>query len=279
MRLVHPWVSCLLCALLAACAGAPSKSARPEVAPLQVRDCATLYPHPDAVADVAGPGIMPAVLAAAGQGYLSTMRFQKCRADNAKDKNTYLQQVGNQLRYDLAQVQEGIKTYEAQVADGQAQSAAYNADCTAPGLDRPHYQACLQREEKLNQFIAQVNGSYPDLKARQEALNSRVMAYNEDGRGMSGELHDTYADYTATVRPLGRWLDQVRNLLNLPANQPQARQSACPEVAVPAKTVEEMDSMAAGFVSCLGRMPEVELVQPLPSSSGLAALAGARHRP
>lgn len=279
MRLVRPWVPCLVCALLAACAGAPSRSARPEVTPLQVRDCAILYPHPDAVADAAGPGIMPVALAAVGQGYLSTMRFQRCRADNANDKNTYLQQVGNQLRYDLAQVQEGIKTYEAQVADGQAQSAAYNADCKAPDLDKPHYQACLQREEKLNQFIAQVNGSYPDLKSRQEALNSRVVAYNEDSRGMSDEMRGTYADYTATIKPLGRWMDQVRNLLNLPVNQPQARQGACPAVTVPAKTVEEMDSMAAGFVSCLGRMPEVELVEPPPSGSGLAALTGADHGP
>jgi len=279
MHHIRFWISCLLCALLAACAGAPSRSARPVVAPLQLRDCATLYPHPDSVVDVTGPGVMPAALVATGQGHLSAVRFQKCRVDNAKDKNAYLKQLGAQLQYDLTQVQADVATYEKQSADGQAQSAAYNTDCKAPNLDNVHYRACLKRAEELNKFIAQVNAEYPILEARHDDVNNRVAAYDQDARAMPDELRGTYADYTAALKPLGRWMDQVRNLLYLPANQAQARQADCPAVSVPAKTIDEMESMAADFVSCLGRMPEVELVQPLPSSSGFAALAGADHGP
>ena len=262
MRSCGVWIGSILCVLLCACAANPPRPSQASLVPPQPRDCDKLFPHPDVPPLDVAAGILPADLAEAGAWRLMLSRFHKCRQDNLSDRDRYLQSQGDALQAEERQLQEDMTAYQQRIAAAQAESDEYNAACQVQGLDPAHYQSCVQRQQQVNQDIAQVNDAYRGLERRQADQSQRIAAFDGEVTAIPESIQTAYQDYQAAVREQGHWLDMARGLIALPVNLGTVKPAACPSVQQPPKDLPEMDAMSEGLVACLRRMPAGLLLPP-----------------
>lgn len=279
MRRSGLWLGGPACLVLAACAGTPSQSQRDTLAAPQPRDCVGLFPYQEAPLPVLGAGILPADLAAAGARSLASSRFHKCVQDNLADRDHYLQALSEELSAENRHLQDEVASYEQRSSAAQAASADYNAACKVQGLGASQYQACLQREQQLNQEIADVNAAYAVLQSRKVEQDAKIAAYNQGIRTLPGDVQAAYRDYQGAVRNQEHWLDMTRALIASPANQRPVAAAACPQLQQPGMTLPEMDALTEALVACLRRMPASLLVPAPPPTSPAQTTPTAADRP
>lgn len=240
--------------LLSACA--PIRPTRPEVPAFTPLDCASLYPHPDAIPDLdpAAPTPAPAELAAQGEARLALARFLGCQQDNTTGQDRYLAAIGKQLQYDRGQMQADIAGYEKRNDADVTAKAQYQADCSQPELSHEQYLNCMQRAQDLNAELTAANSVNSGLKARNDALNARIQDYDQEIGPAPGAIRDAYALYNAAVKSEGAWLDRARYLVSSPEYRSTAQAAGCPDIAAAPRSVEAMHDLAESLIACLKRV-------------------------
>jgi hypothetical protein len=237
--------------LLTACA--PVKPSRPDLPPLQLADCAALYPHQDRVPDLSPAEATPppAQLADLGAAHLALARFQGCQQDDAVLQNQHLAALARQLQYDQAQLRDDTAAWQKRDDSAKAVRDQYQAECAQPDLPDAQYQSCVQRSRDLNTEIAALNAANAGLSQRNDALNARIQDYDRQAAAAAGAVPDAYSAYTAALKSEADWLDRARYLVNSTEYRSAAAAAGCPDVMTSPKTVDAMHVLSTSLIACL----------------------------
>ena len=179
----------------------------------------------------------------------------KAAMEAAEQKNKTLAAEGNKLNSDQKELVSSVAAWNKENDELKARIADNQANCSPDKkLNQDQYNACKAQIAQLNTDIAKVNADNADLNKRNKDLNERIPKYNNDIKGIRGEIDAGYAAYNAALKKEAAWLDQARTQMSSSAFTSYGKKAGCPDVTKNTKTPEAMIKMSADVIDCLKRV-------------------------
>ncbi|HSN17213.1 MAG TPA: hypothetical protein VLV87_03305 [Gammaproteobacteria bacterium] len=194
-------------------------------------------------------------LISSGEAVNKEVTDTKAAYDAISQKNKDLIAEGKQLNVDQEKLKQDIAAYQSDSAKVQQSTADYKSRCGGgKQLTQDEYKACNASLTQINADVARVNGEFPALKQREDQLNSKIAAHNQDGQGIDKKINDAYQTWNSALKKQGSWLDQARSQLTSDAFKPYAQKAGCPDTTKPAKTADAQIKMSDQVVACLKKV-------------------------
>src|SRR5579871_1109286 len=176
-----------------------------------------------------------------GESVQKEVTDTKAAMEGYEQKNKDLAAEGKKLQADQTQLTADVAAWNKENADLKARIDQNKADC---GPDKKQttdsYNACKAQVAQLNTDINKVNADNADLNKRNKELNERLPKYNDDIKGIGGDLTASYNAYNAALKKEAAWLDQARTQMASSAFASYGKKAGCPDVTKNTKTAEAM---------------------------------------
>ncbi|HEV7164120.1 MAG TPA: hypothetical protein VGO35_01875 [Gammaproteobacteria bacterium] len=190
-----------------------------------------------------------------GEAVQKEVLDNKGAMEAAEQKNKNLAAEGNKLTSDQKQLTADVAAWNKENNDLKARIAENQSNCSPDKkLNQDQYNACKAEIAKLNTDIARVNADNGDLNKRNKDLNARIPQYNNDIKGIRGEIDSSYAAYNSALKKEGVWLDEARTQMSSSAFASYGKKAGCPDVTKNTKTAEAMIKMSGDVIDCLKKV-------------------------
>ncbi len=194
-------------------------------------------------------------LISSGEAVQKEVMDTKSKSDAAQQTGKDLVGRGKALQTEKSKIMADLDAWQKENDGVKQRTSDYQTKCGPDKkLNQDEFKACTAEKDQLNTDIAKVNSDNADLQKRNEALNAKIPAYNEEATKNPAEQKDTYNAYTASLKKEAAWLDAARGQMSSDAFKSYGAKAGCPDVNKPAKTPEAMIKMTDDVLTCLKKI-------------------------
>lgn len=194
-------------------------------------------------------------LISSGEAIQKEVADNKARMDAAVQKNNEVAAKGKDLSSEKAKLLADQSDWQKENDEVKQRTSDFQNRCSPDKhLGADQLKACQKDADELNQDIAKVNSENAELTRRNQELNARIPAYNDEAQKAPAEQDAAYNAFNAASKKERDWLDQVRGQLATDAFKNYAEKAGCPDMNQPPKTTEAMIKMTDDIIACLKRV-------------------------
>lgn len=194
-------------------------------------------------------------LISSGESVQKEVHDTKANYDAIQNKKASMAAEAKQFGVDQNKLAADVAQYQKDSVAVKQSAADFANRCGADKkLNQDEYKACTADQQQINADVARVNGEFPTLKQREDALNAKIAEYNKGAGGIDTKVNDAYKTWDAALKKEGAWLDQARSLLVSDAFKSYGQKAGCPAVGKPATTPEGADKMTTDILTCLKKV-------------------------
>jgi hypothetical protein len=198
-----------------------------------------------------GADPVPALISS-GAALQKDLADAKLRVDAAVQKDKDVAAQGKELIAEKAKLLADLADWQKEDGFIRQRSDDFNNRCNPDKrLNAEELKACKKDADEIGQGIAKVNGDNAELGKRNDALNAKIPAYNQEAQKATAEQDAAHAAFDSTTKKEGAWLDVVRKQLSSDAYKPYGAKAGCPDMDKRPDTTDAIIKMTDDVIACL----------------------------